>query len=274
MLFAAGCTVQVRAQGRHPSYSHALTDLRVARAHLARPTGSALTNWDESVAIREIDAAINDISQAAYDDGKNPGAQEPVDVGLDWSGRMHRAVELLARARHDAGGEEDNGAAIGARDRGLHHIDVAIGLVQQGINANHGPVAVAPPPPTFGQHPAYIHALEDLRAARANIERPAGVTLRTGWDESIAIREIDAAIHAIKEASIDDGKDYNAHPPIDAAMGWGGRLHHAADFLKKARNDCMHEEDNAFARGLQHRAIQHIESALGAVEDGIHSNHW
>src|SRR5450432_3641401 len=76
-----------------------------------------------------------------------------------------------------------------------------------------------------GRHPAYLHALEDLRAARASLERPANVVVK--WDEKQAIREIDAAIREIKEAAIDDGKNLNDHPPIDVNLDWKGRLHGA-----------------------------------------------
>src|ERR1700753_2160265 len=63
----------------------------------------------------------------------------------------------------------------------------------------------APPPPApmpAGNHPAYLHALSDLRMARAFLERPANVVVK--WDEKRAITEIDAAIREIKEAAIDD----------------------------------------------------------------------
>src|SRR5450432_3062803 len=76
-----------------------------------------------------------------------------------------------------------------------------------------------------GKHPAYLHALEDLRAARANLERPASVQVK--WDEKAAIHEIDEAIREIKEAAIDDGKNLADHPVIDVKLEWKGRLHGA-----------------------------------------------
>jgi hypothetical protein len=39
----------------------------------------------------------------------------------------------------------------------------------------------------FGAHPAYLHALSDLRAARAHIERATG-NVQRNWDERIAIK--------------------------------------------------------------------------------------
>src|SRR5271167_2064106 len=67
-----------------------------------------------------------------------------------------------------------------------------------------------PAPPA--DHPAYLHALTDLRTARAHLQRPDGGELRD--QEKKAIHEIDEAINEIKKASIDDGKDLNDHPPV------------------------------------------------------------
>ncbi len=78
------------------------------------------------------------------------------------------------------------------------------------------------------------------------------------WDENTAEREIDAAINEIKGASIDDGKNLNEHPPVDARMDRFGRLHHALDLLRSAQRDIEEREDNTFANGLRGRATQHI----------------
>jgi hypothetical protein len=60
-------------------------------------------------------------------------------------------------------------------------------------------------PAPGGEHPAYLHALTDLRDARAQLQRPDGGELRD--QEKKAIHEIDDAINEIKKASIDDGKE-------------------------------------------------------------------
>ena len=62
-----------------------------------------------------------------------------------------------------------------------------------------------------GRHPAYLHALTDLRHARAHLERGTW-SGRMDREEDHAIAEIDAAIREIKQAAIDDGKDLNDHP--------------------------------------------------------------
>jgi hypothetical protein len=118
-------------------------------------------------------------------------------------------------------------------------------------------------------HPAYLHALTDLRHARAHLERPGGGERKE--QEIKAIEEIDAAIAEIKRASVDDHKDLNDHPPVDAHMDWGGRLHRALELLDKAHHDVAEDEDNCFAQGLQHRALEHIDRAHHHVEEAIHS---
>ena len=127
------------------------------------------------------------------------------------------------------------------------------------------PVASARP-----QHPYYLHALSDLRAARWMIEHRPGDWQQT-MDEQEAVRRIDRAINEIKQASIDDGKNVNDHPPVDEVAGQPGRLHAALDYLQKARQDISHDEDNAFAQGLQARAYNHIDGAIGAVRRAMHS---
>ena len=121
------------AQNRHPAYLRALTDLRTARAHLERP-GRGELKEQENRAIREIDAAISEIKRAAIDDGKNLNDHPPVDVRLDWSGRLHRAVELLNRARNDIAREEDNRFAQGLQQRAIGHIDAARMHVEEAIS--------------------------------------------------------------------------------------------------------------------------------------------
>src|SRR5271168_378792 len=88
----------------------------------------------------------------------------------------------------------------------------------------------------YGDHPYYLHALSDLRAARWMIEHRPGNWART-TDEVEAVRQIDAAIGEIKKASIEDGKNIEDHPPVDERNDHDGRLHEAVDFLKKARQD-------------------------------------
>src|ERR1700676_3166996 len=117
------------------------------------------------------------------------------------------------------------------------------------------------------EHPAYLHALSDLREARAHLQRPDGGELRE--QEKKAIHEINDAIAEIKKAAIDDGKDINDHAPVDARMDWTGRLRRAVELLNKAHSDVAQEEDNSFAQGLQQRALEHIDKAHRHVEEAM-----
>jgi len=117
-------------------------------------------------------------------------------------------------------------------------------------------------------HPAYLHALTDLRNARANLERKGG-DKQMKWDEHDAIVEIDRAIADIKQAAVDDGKNLDDHPPLDVKQPRKGRLHQALAALHAAKEDVSKEEDNAFANGLRKRAIHNVEEAIRFTELGI-----
>jgi hypothetical protein len=127
-------------------------------------------------------------------------------------------------------------------------------------------LSAKPQPPQA--HPAYLHALSDLRDARAHLQRPDGGALHD--QEKKAVHEIDDAIGEIKKASIDDGKNIDDHVPVDSRMPWPGRLHRALELIDKAHHDVSQEEDNGFAQGLQQRAIMHIDRAHHHVEQAIH----
>src|SRR5580658_1263201 len=208
----------------HPSYLHALSDLRNARWNLERKGGDPVMKWDEHRSIEAIDRAINDIKKAAIDDGKNLQDHPLVDASEPRAGRLHKALAALQAARSDVSQEEDNAFADGLRARGIKNIDEAIRFTEQGIaeadRPAPAPVAAAAPapvaaPPPAKAHPAYLHALSDLRNARSNLERRGGDRVMK-WDEHRALDAIDHAMSEIKRAAIDDGKSLDDHPPIDA----------------------------------------------------------
>ncbi len=122
---------------------------------------------------------------------------------------------------------------------------------------------------TPGAHPAYLHALTDLRHARAHLERMTP-NARLDADEQRAIDEIDAAIREVKEAAIDDGKPLSDHPPVDAGMDRPGRLRRALELLDSAHHDIDEHESDGYARGLKHRALHHIDEARKAVHHALH----
>ncbi len=237
--------------------------------------------WDERGAVGAIDRAIRDIRAAAIDDGKNLRDHPPVDTREPWAGRIGKALVELRAARDDVSSEEDNAFASGLRARGLKNIDVAIQLTEQGIAESErarapgfvavpsGPV-IAPPVvvPPAQAHPAYLHALSDLRLARWLLERRGGDRAMK-WDEREAIASIDRAIGDIRQAAIDDAKNPQDHPPVDAREPRAGRLHRALAALRAARADIGREEDNAFANGLRARGLRSIDEAIEFTARGV-----
>jgi hypothetical protein len=125
----------------------------------------------------------------------------------------------------------------------------------------------AQPPPH--RHPAYLHAISDLRTARWMLaNRPGGAAVTAHENEAIV--EIDHAINELNRAAINDGKNINNRPPADAPADYRGRLHKAADLLRTVRSDTYREEDNPSSVGWRDRALGHIDAALRETERAIH----
>jgi hypothetical protein len=124
----------VAAPDRHPAYLHALSDLRAARWLIEHRPGDWAQTADEGESVRQIDAAINDIKKAAFDDGRNINDHPPLDEQPDHRGRIHQALQFLNKARSDIAREEDNAYADGLRDRAIGHIDGAIHAARRVFN--------------------------------------------------------------------------------------------------------------------------------------------
>ncbi len=121
-----------------------------------------------------------------------------------------------------------------------------------------------------GPHPAYIHAMHDLRYARFLIARPSlGNVTRP---ESAAVAEIDRALFEITRASIDDGKDIYAYAPADVGLDRHGRLRHALDLLRGARHDLfVNGESDPAAIGWRNGAFRHIDAAMLDTRRALHN---
>ncbi len=119
-----------------------------------------------------------------------------------------------------------------------------------------------------GKHPAYLHALSDLRAARWLLEHRPGDAAVSG-QEDVGISDIDAAIGEIKRAAIDDGKDLHDHPGVQDIGDRPGRLHKALEILGKVHADITREEDDPAAHELRKHAIEHVDGAIHAVHHAL-----
>jgi hypothetical protein len=118
-------------------------------------------------------------------------------------------------------------------------------------------------------HPAYLHALSDLRGARWLIDHRPGNSWKQSADESAAVRAIDAAMNDIKHAAIDDHKDINDHVGIQEINERIGRLRQASQLLRRTREDVNKRETNDFSQGLKVRALRDIDEAIKFTDKAI-----
>lgn len=121
-----------------------------------------------------------------------------------------------------------------------------------------------PPPPGYGHHPAYLHALTDLRDARWYLSHPRAAALEER--ERHAIAEIDRAIDLVQRAAYYDGKNVYEHPQEDAVIDARGRLRRVSELLRTARADVAQDEDNLQVRDAQIHAVERIDEAIRLAE--------
>ena len=118
--------------------------------------------------------------------------------------------------------------------------------------------------PAKAQFPAYLHALSDLRSARAYLEydhRHVGE-----HERQRAIEHISRAIDDIKVAARDDGKNPWHTPPPQSGGSEGWPIHSAVRLLREARGDVDHGRDLPENHGLRERSVENIDKALHELE--------
>ena len=267
-------------QFRHPRYLHARTDLRRAVILMQVPEEPNVAR-DMRVAADQVERAIHELDLAARFDRRDIDEHPPVDIHLGRGSRFREILRLLGGARRDIAQEEDNPLAREWRNRAFGYIDAAMGTIQKaGYDkfrdetvgmAAPPPPAVAPPPPG-AVHPRYASAISDLRYARALLFRPDWRDIMR--DQRAAVEEIDRAIGAAKAAAIDDGKNPDAHPPIDARMGWEGRFRKAMELLDSAQRNLSFEEDNRAAGAWRAAALRNVENAKAFVARAMRDSWW
>jgi hypothetical protein len=113
--------------------------------------------------------------------------------------------------------------------------------------------------PAQAQEPHYLHALSDLRTARDYIQFDRG---QFNGERRHAVEEINKAIEEIKHAAWDDGKNTQFAPPAQGVTTGWAPIHHALDWLARARGDVAQGVDTPQNAGLRDRAIFHINEAL------------
>ncbi|MGA2847950.1 MAG: hypothetical protein ABSE46_03055 [Terracidiphilus sp.] len=126
---------------------------------------------------------------------------------------------------------------------------------------------LTPAPTAHAQEPAYLHALSDLRSARAYLQydnRPEHMERKAH-----AIEQIDKAINDVKVAAMDDGKNPWHTPPPQSGGGDGWPIHSAYNLLKEALHDVDHGHDRPENHGLRERAFEHITAAIDILHPAL-----
>jgi hypothetical protein len=124
------------AQGRHPHYLSARTDLRRAQL-LARVKEEPNVTRNLEAAAREMEAAIKEIDNAAVLDRKDLLERPPIDANLVRKDRFRKIIDLLKSARADIDTEEDNPRAREWRKVAFLHIDEALNAVHRAATDAH-----------------------------------------------------------------------------------------------------------------------------------------
>jgi hypothetical protein len=269
------------AQFRHPHYLTARTDLRRATLLMRIPDEPNVMR-DMTAAAADTERAIHELDLAARFDLKDINEHPPVDARMGRGSRFREMLRLLASARGDIGREEDNPLARIWRNRAYGYIDAAMEVVRRGgYDKLRDETAMAPPPPVAAPppvmpvgapHPHYSSALSDLRYARALLYRPDWRDVMR--DQRAAVAEIDRAIADARQAAIDEGRNPDAHPPIDARMPWDGRFRKAMDLLDAAQRDLSAETDYGPAGAWRNSALRNIQNAKSFVARAMRDTWW
>ncbi len=122
-------------------------------------------------------------------------------------------------------------------------------------------------PATPANAQAYLHAISDLRSARAYLQmdtRPA-----FHLHEQLALNEINKAIDEMKKAAERDGKDVWQTPPPQSGGDPAVPFHTAVKLLRDARADLDHAVDQPGNQGLQARSLKHIDQAIWNLDQYI-----
>jgi hypothetical protein len=117
--------------------------------------------------------------------------------------------------------------------------------------------------PAQAQFPAYLHAISNLRTARAYLEMDARPKFE--GHRRHAIEEMNKAISEMKKAAIDDGKNPWEAPGPQSGGDPAAPIHTALKLLDEAHDDVGSGTDSPENRGLQMRSLKHIDEARQAL---------
>ena len=258
ITMSGGTACFADAVTEHPAYLQALPELRLAGAYLDKFTPSNELNQELINTITEISAAAKEINLAGISDGKDFESHSQIEATINKAESYHEALKLLVKISKDITGTEKNDFADDLMKRVLGHIDTAIKNVESILAYSGFP----------GKHPAYLHALTDLRLAREYLDK---ITPDVALDnnELNAIGEINGAMDDINTAAIDDSKDIASFREVDVDLQRTSRYGKALELLNKTYEDIRREEVNGFAQSSQKQALRHINNAISIVKRAV-----
>jgi hypothetical protein len=253
------------AQGEHPNYLHSRSDLRMAEA-LLRYTDEPGVMHKLERAAENIHRAIGDLDLAIAIDHKGELENPPIDVPkLGRTGRFTEIERLLNGSLKNLDLPESRRAAREPRRSAEEHIRNALMDVAEAKAEFHEDHVVVEPP-HLDRHPHYMHALTDLRYARALLDRHGEREWSRERERFGAVEEIDHSIAELKRAAIDDGKDLNDHPMVDYTVHQHERLVKVLELLNSSMKSLDYEEDDQASLGWRDAARHHIAEARRMVE--------
>ncbi|MCW3099293.1 MAG: hypothetical protein JWL77_4911 [Chthonomonadaceae bacterium] len=258
-------TLAAQAQGDHPHYRHALTDLRMARAYLGNGNDRNIAG-DERQALDAIDDAIEQLRSADIRADRDDSDRLSIDANLSHRDRLQKAATLIDDARRDLAIDEDHRPAFGWRRKALTDVNTAFQSTQHVLHPNsRGDRA-------YSDHPHYRQALADLRTARAYLRGDGNDNI--GVDQKTALDEVGQAIGEIRRASIDDGRGTDYRPEIDTSLDRRARLQKAVDLITSARRALGFSEDDRAGLGWRKNAQRDLGDALTAAQRAMRGGRY
>jgi hypothetical protein len=114
------------------------------------------------------------------------------------------------------------------------------------------------------KHPHYLHARTLIREARLLVEVQDSPEVH---DHLHHAREyMDHAIRAIDDAAVISHEDINDNPKVDKTLDRPGRLHHAVQLLRYARQDLGQESNGDGDLPWRNLAYSDIDKAINSCK--------
>jgi hypothetical protein len=126
------------------------------------------------------------------------------------------------------------------------------------------------------KHPGYMRTMDDLRLARALLQRTNETQNLDGLQDevSLTIGNIDGAMAEIEKEIGPERKKPHDLRRIDARMPWAKRLSESLSLLEKAQQDCSKEKDNSGNLGVQAQVFNLLDQAHTRITVAIETKNF